>query len=108
MRFKSSAVVKIHKLGNVSCSTKFVEYLLMDTLQLVSQFKDVRLKASCVLKEMSAALIKIGEAGGSLEHRRAFVQACTAVTIEQVHPSILFRVTFWFLTTPPYGTSDHP
>jgi len=75
MRFKSSAVVKIHKLGN-----------------LVSQFKDVRLKASCVLKEMSAALIKIGEAGGSLEHRRAFVQACTAVTIEQITHDFVLNV----------------
>lgn len=55
---------------------------------------------------MSAALIKIGETGGSLEHRRAFMQACTAVTIEQVHTSILFRVTFWFLTTGLQITHD--
>ncbi|KAF8447742.1 actin cytoskeleton organization protein [Boletus edulis BED1] len=67
MRFKSPAVVKIHKLGN-----------------LVAQFKDVRLRASCVLKEMSAALIKIGEVEGSVEHRQVFLQACAPVTIKQI------------------------
>lgn len=60
--------------------------------QLVSQFKDVRSKASCVLKEMSAALINIGEVEGSLERRRAFVQCCAAVTIEQVHSSFFREV----------------
>lgn len=46
---------------------------------------------------MSTALIKFGEAEGSSERRRAFVQACTAVTIEQVRPSFL-RDLFWILT----------
>lgn len=43
------------------------------------------MRASCVLKEMSAALIKLGEVEGSIEQRREFVQACTAVTIKQVY-----------------------
>ncbi|KAF8559771.1 actin cytoskeleton organization protein [Imleria badia] len=75
MRFKSPAVIKIHKLGN-----------------LVSQFKDVRLRASCVLKEMSAALIKVGEVEGSVDQRRAFVQACTAVTIKQITHDFVLNI----------------
>lgn len=51
---------------------------------------------------MSTTLIKIGEVEGSSERRRAFVQACTAVTIEQVHPS-LRRDVFWILTTVSTG-----
>ncbi|KAG8217714.1 N-acetyltransferase B complex non catalytic subunit-domain-containing protein [Butyriboletus roseoflavus] len=105
MRFKSPAVVKIHKLGNVSCSTKNPLIVPANGWihgQLVSQFKEARSKASCVLKEMSAALVKIGEVEGSSEHRRAFVQACTAATIDQVHPSFL-RELFWILTTISTG-----
>ncbi|KAN0077095.1 N-acetyltransferase B complex (NatB) non catalytic subunit domain containing protein [Tylopilus felleus] len=75
MRFKSPAIVKIHKLGN-----------------LVSQSKDVRLKASCVLKEMSASLIKFGDAAGGVEQRRTFVQACTAVTIKQITHDFVLNV----------------
>lgn len=45
---------------------------------------------------MSEALIKSGEAEGSLERRRAFVQGCAAVTIEQVHVSFPSKM-FWSL-----------
>ncbi|KAG9318673.1 N-acetyltransferase B complex non catalytic subunit-domain-containing protein [Chiua virens] len=75
MRFKSPAVVKIHKLGN-----------------LVSQFKDVRSKASCALKEMSAALITVGEAEGSSERRRTFVHSCAALTNEQITHDFVLNV----------------
>ncbi|KAF9227685.1 hypothetical protein BS17DRAFT_774157 [Gyrodon lividus] len=75
MRFKSPALVKIHKLGH-----------------LVSQFKDVRSKASCVLKEMSAELIKFGEVEGTPERRKAFVQACTPVTVDQISHDFVLNV----------------
>ena len=56
---------------------------------------------------MSAALSKIGEAVGSLERRRAFVQGCTAVTIKQVHTSSLLKMV-WLLTQIHTGIPDHP
>ncbi|KIJ16949.1 hypothetical protein PAXINDRAFT_168389 [Paxillus involutus ATCC 200175] len=75
MRFKSPALVKIHKLGH-----------------LVSQFKNVRSKATCVLKEMSAELIKFGEAEGTSERRLAFVKACTPVTVDQISHEFVLNV----------------
>ncbi|KIJ69304.1 hypothetical protein HYDPIDRAFT_105904 [Hydnomerulius pinastri MD-312] len=76
MRFKPPAVVKIHKLGN-----------------LVSQFKDVRSKASCALKEMSAELIKLAEAEGTAERRKAFVQACAPVMVGRINHDFLLNVS---------------
>jgi N-terminal acetyltransferase B complex non-catalytic subunit len=75
MRFKPAALVKIHKLGH-----------------LVSQFKDVRSKASHVLKEMSAELVRFGEAQGTSEGRKAFIQACTPVTVDQISHEFVLNV----------------
>ncbi|KAH7889369.1 N-acetyltransferase B complex non catalytic subunit-domain-containing protein [Phlebopus sp. FC_14] len=75
LRFKAPAIVKIHKLGN-----------------LVQMFKDVRAKASCVVKEMSTALVKAGEAEGTSACRKAFVQACAPVTVGQIKPDFVLNV----------------
>ncbi|KAH7922099.1 hypothetical protein BV22DRAFT_1037860 [Leucogyrophana mollusca] len=62
MRFKSASVVKIHKLG-----------------ALVQMFKDIRTKASCVLKEMATELVKISEREGTAESRKVFVDVCKPI-----------------------------
>ncbi|KAI6036277.1 N-acetyltransferase B complex non catalytic subunit-domain-containing protein [Pisolithus microcarpus] len=67
LRFKTPSVVKIHKLGN-----------------LVSMIKDIRQKASSVVKEMSLELLKLGEAENIGDRRSAIAEACTPVTIGQV------------------------
>ncbi|KAG1756688.1 N-acetyltransferase B complex non catalytic subunit-domain-containing protein [Suillus paluster] len=61
-RFKTASVVKIHKLG-----------------ALVQSLKDIRSKASAVLKTMSNDLVKMGEVAGSAERRKSFVEACKPI-----------------------------
>ena len=46
--------------------------------------KDVRQKASSVVKEIAAELLKYIEAESAADGRSAFVQACTPITIGQV------------------------
>jgi len=62
LRFKPASIVKVHKLG-----------------ALVQNFKGIRVKATEVLREMSAELTKIGEREGTAERRQAVVEACTPV-----------------------------
>lgn len=57
--------------------------------KLVAMIKDVRQKASSIVKEMAAKLLKLNEAEGTADSRSAFVQACTPVTIGQVRTVVL-------------------
>ncbi|KAG1753404.1 N-acetyltransferase B complex non catalytic subunit-domain-containing protein [Suillus lakei] len=61
-RFKTASVVKIYKLG-----------------ALVQSLKDIRSKASTVLKTMSNDLLKMGEVAGSAERRKTFVESCKPI-----------------------------
>jgi len=47
----------------------------------VQSFKDIRLKASAIVKAMSNELLKMGEEAGSAERRKSFVEACRPVMI---------------------------
>lgn len=75
LRFKTPSVVKIHKLGS-----------------LVAMIKDVRQKASSIVKEMAAKLLKLNEAEGTADSRSAFVQACTPVTIGQINHDFVLSI----------------
>jgi len=61
-RFKPASVVKINKLG-----------------ALVQSFKELRTKASALLTNVSASLIKLGEKDANVEGRKAIVESCEAV-----------------------------
>jgi N-terminal acetyltransferase B complex non-catalytic subunit len=62
LRFKPASIVKVHKLG-----------------ALVQSFKSIRGKAIGVLREMSAELLKISEQEGTVERRKAVVEACMPI-----------------------------
>lgn len=64
-RFKPNSVIKQHKLG-----------------AMVQSFKELRTKASAVLNDMSASLVKLGEEGATIDSRKAFVEACKPVWAE--------------------------
>ncbi|KAI6005647.1 N-acetyltransferase B complex non catalytic subunit-domain-containing protein [Pisolithus albus] len=75
LRFKTPSVVKIHKLGN-----------------LVGMIKDIRQKASSVVKEMSLELLKLGEAENSGDRRSAIAEVCTPVAIGQIDNDFILNV----------------
>ncbi|KAI0322196.1 N-acetyltransferase B complex non catalytic subunit-domain-containing protein [Amylostereum chailletii] len=68
MRFKNTALVKIHKYGN-----------------LVQSFNPIRAKALAVVGDMSVQLTKLGEAAGTADNRRTFVDSCKSL---QAYPEI--------------------
>jgi len=74
LRFKPASIVKVHKLG-----------------ALISNFKAIRVKATEVLREMSAELMKLSDREGTAERRKTFVEACHPVTsfIEIDHDFVL-------------------
>ncbi|KAF9013886.1 actin cytoskeleton organization protein [Cyathus striatus] len=63
MRFKSPSVVKANKLG-----------------ALVTSCKSVRVHALSILKEIATALIKRADSEGTVDKRKAFVEACSVIS----------------------------
>ncbi|KAH9935019.1 N-acetyltransferase B complex non catalytic subunit-domain-containing protein [Fomitopsis serialis] len=61
-RFKPAGIIKQYRLG-----------------AMVQIFKDIRTKATAVLEEMSATLVKLGEEGATIDSRKAFVESCKPV-----------------------------
>lgn len=58
-RFKPASIVKVHKLG-----------------PLVQGFKDIRSKATDLLKRMSSTLVSVAEKEATIEGRKVFVDGC--------------------------------
>ncbi|EIW85127.1 actin cytoskeleton organization protein [Coniophora puteana RWD-64-598 SS2] len=76
VRFKSTSVVKIHKLS-----------------QLVQSLKEVRTKACVSLKETSESLVKSGENYGTADSRKAFVDACSPIIDDDlVHHDFVLNI----------------
>jgi len=67
LRFKSSSIVKINKLGG-----------------LVASFKTLRTNAFEVLKEIAAALLKRNELENTVESRQAFIDGVTILTDNEI------------------------
>ncbi|CAL1704660.1 unnamed protein product [Somion occarium] len=62
VRFKPNSIIKQYKFG-----------------QLAQSFKDLRVKASSILNEMSTVLAKLGEEVATPDGRKAFVQASSSI-----------------------------
>ncbi|KAI6160023.1 N-acetyltransferase B complex non catalytic subunit-domain-containing protein [Pisolithus thermaeus] len=75
LRFKTPSVVKIHKLGNLVC-----------------MIKDIRQRASSVVKEMSLELLKLAEAENIGDRRSAIAEACMPVTVGQIDNDFILNV----------------
>ncbi|THG98979.1 hypothetical protein EW026_g3303 [Hermanssonia centrifuga] len=74
-RFKSSAVVKAHKLGAV-----------------VQSIKDIRSKAAAVLTAMSVELDKLAAADGSPERSQVFIDACQPLVASEITEEFVSEV----------------
>ncbi|KAF9464770.1 N-acetyltransferase B complex non catalytic subunit-domain-containing protein [Collybia nuda] len=75
LRFRSSSVVKINKLGG-----------------LVTSFKSIRADAIVVLQEMSTELIKMADVSSTMDSRNMFTDSCNSLTTLGIDQDFLVGV----------------
>ncbi|TFY83713.1 hypothetical protein EWM64_g296 [Hericium alpestre] len=82
VRFKNASVVKVNKTRNGMFVLLALKYMPNSrSMQLIQNFKPIRAKGLAVLKEVGAALVKVGESEGTADKRKAFVADCKALAI---------------------------
>ena len=69
----------------------YMSLFSLTSVQLVQSFKEIRVKASATLAEMSSELEKLAKAESQMDRQTAFVGYWKDVEASEVYPKILHR-----------------